>query len=139
MYEDRIVKDIAKSTYDEEDVFDFKSSANLAYTRLIKSMNRVENKFKFNWNGFYNNNFVVELSRYNYKSFLECCEEKGLIWRSGKKPTEENPFARFEDCYAYLSCNGDAPEHPGITKNDRITRDETIVKWDNYIGSYESR
>lgn len=61
----------------------------------------------FNWLGFKLGRFMVSCSsRETMKDFLQQCEERGFLWLSGDKPTQNDYFHKNYDIIAFESNDG---------------------------------
>lgn len=68
---------------------------------------------------FINGNLAVRVNTTNNEKFLEMCEKKGLVWRSGCKATAHSNEEWFT-CVALETYSKDEKRLVGLNKNDEI-------------------
>ncbi len=79
-----------------EDSFDFGTGAKLALERLFGKTESAT-KSRFDWVTFGDGEISVQVNRETIDDFLQCCEDKGFFWGSGKQATKFNPFASYDN------------------------------------------
>lgn len=89
MYDGKEVVKTAIAKCSPEDEFDFETGAKIAFDRLFV---KPEEK-SFDWDAFKNDEFFVQVTAYNFESFVKAAEKHGCFFHNHENP---NPFKEEE-------------------------------------------